>query len=108
VSTKPLVSRAVAERDTTEAVDYYTDEVDPVTALKFIGALELAKAEIGQSPQLGSPRYADLLRMPGLRNRKLRHFPYLIFYFERDDHVDVWRVLHSARDLPTWLASADD
>jgi toxin ParE1/3/4 len=28
------------------------------------------------------------------------HYPHLIFYIERDDHVDVWRVLHGQRDIP--------
>ena len=108
MSTKPLVSRAIAERDTTAAVDYYTDEVDADMALRFIGALDSAKADIAEAPQLGSPRYADILNLPGLRHRKLRRFPYLVFYIERDDHIDVWRVLHAKRDIPAWLTSADD
>jgi toxin ParE1/3/4 len=29
--------------------------------------------------------------------------PYLIFYIDRDDHVDVWRVLHAQRDIPARL-----
>ena len=24
--------------------------------------------------------------------------------YERSDHIDVWRVLHSQRDIPAWLA----
>lgn len=26
-------------------------------------------------------------------------YPYLVFYVERDDHIDVSRVLHGMRDL---------
>jgi len=33
----------------------------------------------------------------------VKRFPYLAFYVERADHVDVWRVLHGARDIPAWL-----
>ena len=33
----------------------------------------------------------------------MTRFPYLIFYFERDDCVDVWRVLHGQRDIPAWM-----
>ena len=29
--------------------------------------------------------------------------PYLVFYVERPDHIDVWRVLHSQRDIPAWM-----
>nr|MEA2799523.1 toxin ParE1/3/4 [Phenylobacterium sp.] len=32
-----------------------------------------------------------------------RRYPYLIFYVERDSHVDVWRLLHAERDIPAWL-----
>ncbi|MCY3505287.1 MAG: type II toxin-antitoxin system RelE/ParE family toxin, partial [Chloroflexi bacterium] len=30
-------------------------------------------------------------------------FPYMVFYVEREADVDVWRVLHAARDIPEWL-----
>jgi toxin ParE1/3/4 len=26
-----------------------------------------------------------------------------VFYVERDDHVDVWRILHGQRDIPAWM-----
>jgi hypothetical protein len=26
-----------------------------------------------------------------------------VFYVERDEHVDVWRVLHAQRDIPAWM-----
>lgn len=29
--------------------------------------------------------------------------PDLVFYIERDDLIDVWRILHDMRDIPTWL-----
>jgi toxin ParE1/3/4 len=33
----------------------------------------------------------------------LKAYPYLVFYVESDDHIDVWRVLHASRDIPTWM-----
>jgi toxin ParE1/3/4 len=30
----------------------------------------------------------------------LKGYPYLTFYVERDDHVDVWRILRGSRDIP--------
>ncbi|RVH02752.1 type II toxin-antitoxin system RelE/ParE family toxin, partial [Sinorhizobium meliloti] len=30
-------------------------------------------------------------------------YPYLIFYRDQPDHVDVWRVLHAKRDIPQWM-----
>ena len=51
----------------------------------------------------GSPRYAHELNLPGLRFWPLTRFPYLVFYFEHDNYVDVWRVLHQQRDIPAWM-----
>jgi toxin ParE1/3/4 len=33
----------------------------------------------------------------------LKRHPYLVFYVERADHLDVWRVLHGMKDIPAWL-----
>lgn len=29
----------------------------------------------------------------------IKDYPYVIFYIEREDCVDVWRVLHRQRDI---------
>ncbi|ENO88947.1 plasmid stabilization system [Thauera aminoaromatica S2] len=34
-------------------------------------------------------------------------YPYLVFYVERADHIDVWRVLHGERDIPAWMQAPD-
>jgi len=52
----------------------------------------------------GAPRYAHELNMPDLRFWLVLGYPYVVFYVERDDHVDVWRVLHAKRDIPAWMA----
>jgi len=31
----------------------------------------------------------------------LKCYPHLVFYVERADHIDVWRVLHGERDIPS-------
>jgi plasmid stabilization system protein ParE len=28
-------------------------------------------------------------------------------YRQQADHIDVWRVLHGARDIPSWLEGGD-
>jgi toxin ParE1/3/4 len=43
------------------------------------------------------------LDLPGLRSWPLTRYPHLVFYIERSDHIDVWRVLHGQRDIPVWL-----
>lgn len=103
MTAKPVVPRELAHRDVDEALDHYTDEAGADVALRFIDALSDAYRAIGSRPGIGSPRYAHELELPGLRSRKLRKFPYLVFYLERDDHIDVWRVLHAQRDIPSWM-----
>jgi len=100
---KPVIPRALATRDVDEAINYYLSEGAGQAALDFIDALEQAYAHIAHHPASGSPRYAHELDISGLRNWPLKRHPHIVFYVERADHVDVWRVLHGTRDIPTWL-----
>lgn len=99
----PLIPRAQALRDVEEAVDHYLAEAGEQVALQFVDALQNAYRHIGRHAATGSPRYAHALDLPGLRFWPLRRFPHLVFYVDRPDHVDVWRVLHGARDIPASL-----
>jgi len=103
MTVKALVPREMARGDVEAAVDFYAAEAGETVALRFVDALERAYRAIGNHPAAGSPRYGLELGLPGLRSRALNRFPYLIFYVERADHVDVWRVLHAQRDIPAWL-----
>jgi toxin ParE1/3/4 len=103
VSGKPVVLRERAQRDIDGALENYLTETGSAVALDFIDALEDARRQIGAQPATGSPRYAHELDIPGLRFRTVKRFPYLVFYVEREAEVDVWRVLHGARDIPAWM-----
>lgn len=100
---KAVIPRELAKQDTDEAINYYLSENAPEAALGFIDELERAYRQIGRHPSAGFSRYAHELNLPGLRFWPLRKYPHLIFYVERDDHVDVWRVLHGQRDIPAWM-----
>jgi toxin ParE1/3/4 len=104
---KPLVRRERADLDVQEAVDYYLQNA-PGHALAFIDALEQAYRHIQRQPGTGSPRYAHEVNLPGLRFWGCKRFPYLVFYFESKEQIDVWRVLHGSRDIPAWLSSRID
>lgn len=101
MSNKPVLPRQIALRDVDAAVDYYSREASRDVALEFIEALETAYRTISAHPGAGSPRYAHELALPGLRVHSLKRYPYLVFYVERDAHIDVWRVLHAQRDVPS-------
>ena len=92
--------RALARADIVAAVDWYRVEAGPTT---FASEVEDAAARIARVPGMGSLRWSDKLDLPGLRCVSLRRFPYLVFHVERDDHFEIWRVLHSARDIPVYL-----
>lgn len=46
---------------------------------------------------------AHALDLPGLRCWPHTRYPYLVFYLQQQDHIDMWRVLHATRDIPAWL-----
>jgi len=98
-----VVPRRRATQDLRDAAARYAAEADAATARRFIDAVEQAFTVIAQQPGIGSPRYAVDLDWPGLRTQTVRRFPYLIFYVEQTDHLDVLRVLHAHRDIPTSL-----
>ena len=106
--TKPVVPRERANRDVDAAVAYYLGEQADAAAWGFIDALEQTYTHLARYPATGSPRYAHELQLPGLRVWPLRRYPYLVFYVERPDCVDVWRVLHSQRDIAVWLQAPDE
>jgi toxin ParE1/3/4 len=107
VKAKPVIPRLLACRDVDEAIGYYLDEGADEAALGFVDALEQAYTHISRHPGTGSPRYAHELNLPGLRSWPLTRYPYLVFYVERTDHMDVWRVLHGQRDIPAWMQESE-
>jgi toxin ParE1/3/4 len=102
------VSRELVRRDLEEAVDYYVREAGEQIALDFIDAVQQAYVDLASHPTAGSPQYAHDLNLPGLRCCRLKRFPYLIFYLELDDQIDIWRMLHSHRDIATWMQDPGD
>jgi toxin ParE1/3/4 len=103
VTAKPVIPRERAVRDVDEILEYYLAEGSEQAATGFIDALEQAYAHIGENPATGASRYAFELDLPGLRSWRLARYPYLVFYVEREEHIDVWRVLHGKRDIPRWM-----
>ncbi|MBS0380127.1 MAG: type II toxin-antitoxin system RelE/ParE family toxin [Proteobacteria bacterium] len=103
MTAKPVALRELAHRDVEEALEYHLTEAGLEIALRFIDGLERVYSQIGAHPEAGSSRYAIELSLPQLRSWTLGDFPYLVFYAESEHTVDVWRVLHGARDIPNWM-----
>lgn len=103
----PVIPREQANQDVDDAIAHYLEEASSSVALGFIDALERGYTHIGRHPGTGSPRHGHELDLPGLRAWALSSYPYLVFYIERPDHIDVWRVLHGQRDIPAWMQDPD-
>ncbi|MCW1410889.1 type II toxin-antitoxin system RelE/ParE family toxin [Rhizobium sp. 1AS11] len=103
MNTKSIVPRESARRDVENAVDYYAREAGAQVAISFIDALESTFGLIAKHHASGSLRCAYELGLPDLRSMSLKDFPYIVFYLEQADYVDVWRILHAKRDIPAWL-----
>ena len=72
-------------------------------ALDFARELAAAVDHVARQPASGSPRYAEVVGIAGLRQWPVRGFPYLLFYVEMPDRVRVLRILHGRRDIPASL-----
>ena len=97
-----LSQRAV--EDISAATDTYLIEAGVHVASTFVDQLERTLARIAEHPASGSTRYAVDMNLPGLRSVRVANFPYLLFYIEVLDGLEVWRVLHGARDIPQSLS----
>jgi toxin ParE1/3/4 len=108
MTAKPVIPTRLARQDVEDELTHYlVDEGSERAALGFIAEIEQAYAHLAEHPNIGSPRYAYELDIPGLRSWSLHRYPHVIFYIERKDHVEVWRVLNGKRDIPAWLLSDD-
>src|SRR6201984_3510243 len=67
---------------------------NPAAAVRFLDAVELTCEILSRMPGIGSPRYAEIPLVRGVRMLAIKDFEnYLLFYLEHEDCVDVIRVL---------------
>jgi toxin ParE1/3/4 len=92
--------RSLAASDIDAAIAHLRGEGGESLALAFIDQIEHAVGRIGRSPHIGSLQFSYELGIPELRVWRPKKLPYLIFYVPFDDRIDVWRLLHSRRDIP--------
>jgi toxin ParE1/3/4 len=101
---KRVLRHERANVDIDNAIDHYLDEAGRPAAERFIDALEAALRQIARFPGTGSTRYGVEVDVPDLRSWPLGRYPFLVFYVERADTVEILRVLHMHRDIPPLLA----
>ena len=99
---KPVIRRELADDDVNDAISYDASHSEQAT-LGLIDELERTYKLISAQPRIGSPRYGYELALPDLLFQKLDRYPYIIFDYRQEDHIDIWRVLHEKRDIPAHL-----
>lgn len=103
---KPAVLRPQARRDRQVEVRYYRKEAGSKVAVRLVAATDAALDRIELEPGIGSPVLGKVLDIPDLRTWRVTGFPLLWFYFERDDHLDVVRLLGERQDIVALLSGS--
>jgi toxin ParE1/3/4 len=91
-----LAPAAQAELD--GAVDWYEERVEGL-GLRFMLLVDEALQEIQEAPTK-FPRWEHDARF---RKFVMQRFPYIVFYREMADRIDVIAIAHGARDPGYWL-----
>ena len=106
MTAKPLQILPRAQEDLAAALDHYRFEAGSEVVTRFADAVIERLNLLARQPQPGSRSHALTLDIDGLRSIQLRRFPYLFFYVEYDESVEVVRLLHNRRDIATALHDA--
>jgi toxin ParE1/3/4 len=99
MGTKSIVPHRHAIDDALDAVDYYRENAGIPIAESFSLAVDEALEQVGQHPNIGSPRPAFDLDIEGIKSWALKRFPHQIYYRVLHDRVELCRVLHPKRDI---------
>lgn len=81
-----------------DEVRYYRDEAGKRVANALVQVLQNALHAIGENPGIGSPALGHEIGIEGLRTWLIDGFPLAFWYFERDAHVDVVRLVGQRQD----------
>jgi toxin ParE1/3/4 len=104
----PARLRPRAEADLVERSRYYLVHAGDDVAARFFDAAVSVLQAVERMPGTGSPLVGELADIPDLRMRRVPGFPCGWFYFVRDDHLDVVRLLADSQDLTAILDDLDD
>jgi toxin ParE1/3/4 len=87
------------EEELTAIVEYIAED-DPDAADRFIEAAYETFSRLAELPGMGRARRFRASRLANLRSFRISGFDdYLIFYSSTTDGIEVYHVLHGARDL---------
>lgn len=96
---KPAIVRPQARTDLRTEIVYYRKHASKLIANQLASATDDALRHLQHNPGTGSPRIGQMLDIPGLRSWRVSGFPLIWFYFEREDYLDVVRLLGERQDI---------
>lgn len=104
---KPCRLRPLARRNRREEVGYYRREAGSRVANRLVDALETALHELELNPGIGSPTLGKVLGIDALRTWRIDGLPMPLWYFEREDHIDVIHLIGHRQDAESVAADAE-
>lgn len=104
---KKILTRAKADEDIYEQALYIARD-SLKAAERYAFTVEKTIASLAENPKLGSLYKSRTVRFKGLRKLPVPGFKDIIFYLESADTIEVVRILHGARDIPTILSEPLD
>lgn len=96
---RQVVFRRQARREFDEAGDWYEQERAGL-GLEFLAEIERLIQRIASTPEQFPILYRDV------RKAVARRFPFCVYFRERNQHVVVLAVFHSARNPAAWQQRA--
>lgn len=104
--TKRIVIRPKASQDLDDHFAYIAQS-NLEAALQFFDSARQTIAQIARTPGIGSFYPVENPRLQELRKWAVKGFrKYLIFYCDREDSVEIVRILYATRDLARILGDA--
>ena len=101
--TKRITIRPRASQDLDDHFAYIAEN-NFEAALQFFDSARQTIAQIARMPGIGSFYPIENPRLQGLQKWAVKDFrKHLIFYYERDDAIEVVRILYARRDIDSIL-----
>ncbi len=101
--TRRIIIRSKAGQDLDDHFAYIAENKFEA-ALNFFDSVRSTVAQLARMPRMGSLYPVENFRLQGLRRWAVKDFKkYLIFYFERDDGIEVVRILYATQDISSIL-----
>ena len=95
---KPVRLRPRARHDRREEVRYYRAQAGATVAAKLVRALSQALDALQANPAIGSPALGRAIGIDCLRTWMVDGFPLTFWYLEREEFVDLARLVGQRQD----------